>query len=293
MRISAPSIALVMAALTLSCGVLGGGEKYEDATLADAMSGAAPSKTDTYRLASPEVIAVKGGFALLKDGRTIQILAADRLYRYWPDLEGREFHLLVKKWPNPFPHLRLDGYELNGERIDTQWVIAESELPLLVDHRLYDTSFYEKSDVTGWAKTVPRDVVDKKIWVNGGVESIPGIEVAEKEEAAPAGAIDMAEGEEAVEDTEVARGVSAYDADRGPSDVYFILVGGKKLELLPMEEDGVMLLLEGHEAEGRAFGIGGYITELYPKREAEKSGVTGRFQLEVFDFGGKYVLLRN
>ncbi len=87
-------------------------------------------------------------------------------------------------------------------------------------------------------------------------------------------------------------GVNTYDKDKGPNDVYYVMVGGKKFELLPMDEDGVMLLLEGHEASGRRFGIGGYITELYPRREAESSGVAGRFQLEVFDFGGKYVLLR-
>ncbi len=68
--------------------MFGGGEKYEDASLADAMGGAVLSKTDTYRIASPEVVAVKGGFALLKDGRTVQILAADRLYRYWAEFEG-------------------------------------------------------------------------------------------------------------------------------------------------------------------------------------------------------------
>ncbi len=66
---------------------------------------------------------------------------------------------------------------MNGEIIDAQWVIAESELPLVVDHRLYDISFYEKVDLTTWEEIVPREMVDKKIWVKGGVESIPGTEV--------------------------------------------------------------------------------------------------------------------
>lgn len=305
MRTSAPSIALFLVSLTLSCGLFGGGEKYEDASLADAMSGAVPSSTNTYRLASPDVVAVQGGFALLQEGRTVQILAADRLYRYWPELEGRDFHLLVQKWPNPYPHLRLKGYELNGEQVETQWVIAESELPLVAGHRLYDISFYEKTDVSGWAEAVvPRDLVDVKVWLTGRVESIPGTVAAAMDSAVPggggtaaagvaaAGTIDDAEGEEAVVDTEVVKGGAAYDVDRGPNDVYFVIVGGKKFELLPVNEDGVMLLLEGLEAAGREFGFGGYITELYPRRQVQSTGVAGRFQLEVFDFGDKYVLLR-
>lgn len=298
MRRFARLTALLAVALTLSCGLFGGGEKYEDATLADAMSGAVPSKTNTYRLTTPNVVAVRGGFALLKDGHTVQILSADGFSKLWPQLEGRDFRLLVRKWPNPYPHLRMHAYELNGEQTDVQWVLAESELPLVVDHRLYDTSFYEKPDVAAWATAMPRDLVDKKIWLTAeNIQSFP-IEVAPvaAETTATAvptlGADEKAVVEEALEDTEMVAGGHAVDEDASPLRRYVIAVGEKRFELLPVRETGVRLLLEGHEAEGTSFGLGGYVTELYPKRQAESTGLAGRFQLEVFDFGGKYVLQR-
>jgi len=197
MRSLAVLLALPLALLTLSCG---GGEKFVDAGLADAMSGAIPSKTDTYRLTSPEVLAVKGDFALLREGMAYQILTADGFEEIYPTLEGNPFKLLVRKWRNPYPHLRLEGYELGEERLDTKWVLGESDLPTLVEHRLYDVSLYEAVDPAAWAGKLPADIAGKKIWMPAEVEFLGTEEVVEERAPAVADTADSSAGEPAAEE---------------------------------------------------------------------------------------------
>ena len=301
----AQSIALFSLLVTLSCGILGGGEKYEDATLADAMSGAVRSGSNAYRLASPTIAVIQGDYALLREGRTVQILAADDFDEIGPGLEGKDFYLCVKKWASPYPHLRLQQIEMDGEKSETQWVLAESELPMLVDHQLYDTSTFQKIDVSGWEGDVPRELVDEKIWLSVKVRSVQvereEVEVTGETAGEPADEmvneiteIDEELAAELAEESDTMLAIlgETEEEESGLVDIFYITVGGAEFEMLPLQEDGVMLLLKGQEAENRSFGLGGYITELYPRREAEQTGVTGRFQMHIFDFGGKYVLLR-
>jgi hypothetical protein len=261
------------------------------------MSGAVLSKTNTFRLATPNIVVAQGDYALLRDGHTLQVMAADDFDEIYPDLEGQDFKLLVRKWPNPYPHLRLHGYELNGEKVDTRWVLGESELPLVVDHRLYDTSLYETVETAGWESGTPRNLVDEKIWVKATIESEP-IEVEAdgeepagetEEEAAP---VEVDESDEELADTLMIATGGGMGIEEGPSDRYFLTIGGRRFELITVNEDGVEVLLKGHEAAGNLFGVGGYISELFPRRQAAATGLDGMFQLEVFDFGDKFVLLR-
>ncbi len=304
MRFFAQSIALFSLLIILSCGFLGGGEKYQDATLADAMSGAVRSSSNAYRLASPNIAVIQRDFALLREGRTVQILTADDFDEIGPGLEGKDFYLYVKKWPSPYPHLRLQKIEVDGEKSETEWILAESELPMLVDHQLYDTSTFQKVDASGWEGDVPRELVDEKIWLSVKVRSVQvEPEEREAEEAAGEPADEMVneitelDEELAADLEEEGDTMSALlgdleEEETGLVDVFYITVGGAEFEMLPLREDGVMLLLKGQEVENRSFGLGGYITELYPRREAERTGMAGKFQLHIFDFGGKYVLLR-
>jgi len=295
------------AALMLSCG---SGEDFQDATLSEAMSGAIQSKTNAYRIATPQVDAVKGDHALLREGRSVHILAGDQFETLWQELEGNDFTLLVKKWANPYPHLRLLGYEMNGEEHLTDWVLAESELPLIIDHQLYDITFFEVVAVDEWGETVPRELVDGKIWTRAAVTSevVEAEELEEMEAEADTAAVEDAapedmeepleedeapvEGEETEEDTTlVLQRVELADEER-IHHRFTVAFGDFRFDVQPIGESSVELLLLGLEAGEKDFGIGGYITEIYPRRTAAETGSAGGFRIEVFDFGGKYVLLR-
>ncbi|MFH1680523.1 MAG: hypothetical protein ABIH26_07755 [Candidatus Eisenbacteria bacterium] len=298
MRILALFLGVCFALLSLSCG---GDERFVDATLADAMSGAVPSKTDAYRLASPEIVVVKGDFALLRDGRVYQILTADGFDEIYPRIEGSGFKLLVRKWQNPYPHLRLEGYELGEERVETEWVLGESDLPTLVEHRLYDVSFYEKTDPASWPKKLPDTLADKKIWLTARLEAFQTDEEMEEpeeeEEPAVPGADDEdGEGEEPpAAEAEPDTGMVSRAREvvrKGPFDRFAIHVAGRKFNVHRIREDGIVLLLKGIAAEKETLPIGGFITEVYPARRAAEEGIAGTFKLEIFDFGGKYVLER-
>jgi hypothetical protein len=297
MRSFAVLLALPFALLALSCG---GGEKFVDAGLADAMSGAIPSKTDTYRLTSPEILVVKGDFALLRDGRAYQILTADGFEEIYPRLEGKAFKLLVRKWRNPYPHLRLEGYELGEERVDTKWVLGESDLPTLVEHRLYDVSLYESVDPAGWAGKLPADVAGKKIWMPAEVEFLGTEEIVVERAPAVADTADSSARETEAE--EVASADASPDtgvvsrAQGAPRtvrlDQFALRTGGLLFQLSPIREDGIALLLRALAAENRILPLGGYVSEINPSRPGGGGGPAGMFKLELFDFGGKYVLER-
>ncbi len=288
-----------MATLVLSCGVLGGGEDYKDATIEQAMTGEVESSTDSYRLANPQVVAVKGDYAVLREGRYVQILAADGFDTLYTELQGKDHMLLVKKWPNPYPHFRFQGYVLEGEEHAGTWILGESELPLLIDPRLYDVSRFAKLDASGWeASGPPRDLVDQNIWIQVRVDKIEveaeDLQVVEETDliVQPESLLAAALGEEAVSDTEMVMRGGAARTRRGQEYLFIAEAGGAKLMLPLVQEDGVKALMLALANEGKPFFMGGYITELFPRRRQAEVGANGSFQLQVFEYGGKYVILR-
>ena len=99
-------------------------------------------------------------------------------------------------------------------------------------------------------------------------------------------------GEEAVSDAEMVLRGGATQPRRGQEYLFIADAGGAKLRLLPVPEEGVKALLLALANEKKSFSMGGYITELYPRRRQAEIGASGSFQLQVFEYGGKYVILR-
>ncbi|MBN1827512.1 MAG: hypothetical protein JW958_14790 [Candidatus Eisenbacteria bacterium] len=322
MRLRAYLLWVPLIALSLACGR---GENYVDATANDAMSGSVESATDTYRIVDPDIAAVKGNFALLRQGRSVHLVTADDFEDLYPTLEGKDFSLLVRKWPREYPHFRLHGVEVGGETIETNWVLGESRMPLLIDKQLYDISLFDPIDITPWEETAPSlSLVDEKVWIPVTIEwSVRELTEEEKiarKEAELALSIPeetAEEGEEALADTlgepfsdtlaagvEEEEGKEKFDA-RGllyprerkieeptERDVFVITAAGRRFELIDFDEDGVKLLLIDMMKQGKTFPVGGYIVDVYPRRQQQEIGMTGKFQLAVFEYAGKYCMIR-
>lgn len=276
--------ALVLLLFT-SCGLLNREDTYVDATVGQAISGSVESETATYKLHDVDVIALEEDYALLHDDHHLAILSGDGLEDTLASLEGTDYSLLVRNWANPYPHFRLRGIQVGEETRPMSWVLADSELPTLMDRKVYNLDFFESVDLAGWKETPPAiGMVDKQILVNGNlarevemVEDEPA-EAAETAEAADAGGEEM-------------EGEAAQPAMK-ENVRYFIVQGEVRIEITPVAENGVRLLLEGIAAEGKAARYGGFMTKVNRSRERNATGSYGTFQLSVFDFGGKICILR-
>lgn len=305
MRLFAQILLIASIALSLACG---GGAKYEEATANDAMNGTVLSSDNTYRLINPQVALVKGDYALLRESGTIHIMSADDFDELYPQIEGQDFTFLVRKWKKPYPHFRLHAVEMDGETVETKWVLGESELPLLIDPQLYDTSFFEPIDVAAWEEKAPSiTIVDSRIMIPATVEwtveeIIPedeeavdtlaeeGGETVETAEEAPP--VDEPVEEEAVVDSGLVVSTERDTEQEKVRDIFQIVSATRRFDIVDFDEDGVKLLLIDLANQEKVFSIGCEVVDIYSRAVQQETGVVGKVQLTIFKYGDKYVMFR-
>ena len=283
-------ISALVIILFTSCDLLTREDTYVDATVGEAIGGSVESETATYKLHNPEMIAVEKDYALLRDGNQLAILSGDGFEDTLAALEGLDYSLLVKNWGNPYPHFRLRGFQVGEIVRPISFVLADSELPSLWDKKSYGLEYYEVTDLAAWQESPPDiAMVDKQILIGGDLERlVEVVEVtapAEDEEVAEAGEETTgADGEAVVEDEQLPRTEERVR--------YFIVNGDVRVEIAPVAENGVNLLLEGIENQKRRARYGGFMTKVNSSRERSSTGSYGIMQLGVFDFAGKICVLR-
>ncbi len=255
--------------LLVSCNPFEQEDKYVDATVSEAISGSVKSDTHTYRLTDPEIVAVEKDYALLREGNQFQIVTCDGFEDSLAAIGDGPPVLLVKNWANPYPHFRLRAFEVNGNPRPVSFVLAESELPLLMNRSVYDLSFYKPVDLRSWKEDPPAaDMVDQQILIRGHVEHRP----AQADSAAAESPADTLE--------------------EAGADTYLIFADSVRVELAPIAENGVKLLLDGIAEAGATAKFGGFMTEVNRSAVRVSTGSYGTFQLSNFDFGGKICILR-
>ncbi len=266
--------------LVTSCGLLGGEEEYEDATLSQIASGSVVSETETFRLVSPEIVAIEKDYALLRDGNQFQILSGDGLEDTLETLDS-DPAFLVKKWGYPYPHLRLQALEVEGLRRPISWILADSDLPTLVEKKTYTTSYFTKMKLADWKENgPPDDIKNEQIWVIGHLERV--VEIVDPD--------DLIDSDSGGEEDEFADTLETPL----PAEIvhYFLEADSVKIELEPINENGVNLLLEGISSTGKQVALGGFLTETTGKNTRRETGVYGLLQVSAFEFAGKICLPR-
>lgn len=281
MRIVLPAFGLLF--LLSSCNLFDKEETFVDASVAAAVNGTVASETNTFRIADYDVLAQGQDHLLLKAGNAIQIVAAtgyqDSITRFGKEPDA----LLVKKWTNPYPHFRLRGYEVDGVRHDGSFVIASSELPILMDRKLYDTSFFQTYELAAWEEEMPENVVGNMIGFAGTVERvlIDSTTLAKEAAAAPKTPAPP-------EDPD------APAVEPAPKEAlrYYISSGNVRLQIENTTEPGVRLLLDGMIAEAKTGAFYGAMNVVSPAKIRKDTQIYGKFQLSVFDFANRLCVLR-
>ncbi len=292
MRIVLPAFGLLL--LLSSCNLFEKEETFVDASVAAAVNGTAVSETNTFRLADYDILAEGQDHLLLKAGNAIQIVAAtgyqDSVARFGKKPDA----LLVKKWTNPYPHFRLRGYEVDGTRHDGSFVIAASELPILMDRKLYDTSFFQTYELAAWEEEMPDKLMGNMIGFVGSVERVVIDSTTLAKEAAAAEKAAKAKPKAPAAPAADEAPAPGTEAPAPPKETvrYYISSGNVRVQIENTTEPGVRLLLDGMISQGKKGAFYGTINEVSPPKIRKDTKIYGKFQLSVFDFANRLCVLR-
>lgn len=270
-----------------SCGLLEKEETFVDASVAAAVNGTAQSETNTFRITDYDILAEGQDHLLLKAGNAIQIVAATGYQDSVASFGRKPDALLVKKWTNPYPHFRLRGYEVDGTRRDGSFVIAASELPILMDRKLYDTSFFQTYELAAWEEEMPENLIGNMIGFAGSVERVVIDSTTLAKEAAAAAK--AAKGKQQAPATE-----PGAEAPVPPKEAvrYYLTSGNVRVLIENTTEPGVRLLLDGMITEGKKGAFYGTMNVVSPAKIRKDTKIYGKFQLSVFDFANRLCVLR-